>query len=67
MFTNNGAEEYKKHEKWIKDDTFMFSPNFVPTKETPQETIDYYKYMESDLVDFNAPNFKWPTGVGMNC
>lgn len=67
MFTSEGLEEYKKHEKWISDDNFMFSPNFVPTKETPQETIEYYKYMESEDVNFDDPSFKWPTGFGMNC
>ena len=66
MFTESGFIEYEKHRKWISDEDYMLSPNFVPTDETPQEAIDYYKRMEASLVDFDAPDFKWPTGVGMN-
>ena len=67
MFTDEGLREYKKWEKWISDESFQFSPNFVPTEETPKEAAEYYKYMLSDVVDFESPDFKWPTGVGMNC
>ena len=67
MFTDEGLREYKKWEKWIGDESFQFSPNFVPTEETPKEAVEYYKYMLSDIVDFENPDFKWPTGVGMNC
>ena len=67
MFTDDGKREYEKHKKWISDENFMFSPNFVPTEETPKETVEYYKHMQSDLIDFDDSNFKWPTGIGMNC
>lgn len=67
VFTEDGAEEYEKYSKWISDENFMFSPDFVPTEDTPQEAIDYYKDMLSIAVDFDDPNFKWPTGIGMNC
>ncbi len=67
MFTNEGIKEYEKYKNWISDENFMLSPNFVPTEDTPEEAIEYYKYMESEFVDFDSPNFTWPTGVGMNC
>lgn len=66
MFTESGFAEYEKYQKWISDEDYMLSPNFVPTDETPQAAVDYYKSLESYLVDFDAPDFKWPTGVGMN-
>ena len=66
MFTEEGLAEYNKVAKWVGDENFMLSPDFVPTDDTPQEAIDYYKYMMSDLVDFDADDFKWPTGIGMN-
>lgn len=67
MFTEEGLAEFKKWEKWISDENFDFSPDFVPTADTPQGAIDYYKDMMSMGVNFDAPNFSWPTGVGMNC
>ena len=66
MFTESGLFEYEKHRKWISDENFMLSPNFVPTDETPKAAVEYYKRLEAPLVDFDAPDFKWPTGVGMN-
>ena len=66
MFTEEGLTEYNKVAKWVGDENFMLSPDFVPTDDTPQEAIDYYKYMMSDLVDFDADDFKCPTGIGMN-
>ena len=66
MFTEEGLTEYNKVAKWVGDENFMLSPDFVQTDDTPQEAIDYYKYMMSNLVDFDADDFKWPTGIGMN-
>ena len=65
MFTERGQVEYEKVAKWISDENYHLSPNFVPTEDTPQEAVDYYKYMMSDLVDFDAEDFEWPTGIGM--
>ena len=67
MFTDDGKSEYRKYAKWIGDDDFDFSPDFVPTEDTPKEAVEYYKMMMSELVDFDAPDFTWPTGVGMCC
>ena len=67
MFTDEGSREYMKWKKWISDESFQFSPNFIPTEDTPKEAVEYYKYMLSDVVDFESQDFKWPTGVGMNC
>ena len=66
MFTDEGRTEFEKYEKWVSDEDFDLSPNFVPTEDTPEGAVEYYKFMMSDLVDFNAPGFTWPTGVGMN-
>ena len=66
MFTPEGEAEYKKWEKWISDDDFQFSPAFIPDDDTPQGAIDYYKFMLDEMVDFDAPDFEWPTGVGVN-
>lgn len=66
MFTPEGEAEYKKWEKWISDDDFQFSPDFIPDDDTPQGAIDYYKFMLDEMVDFDAPDFEWPTGVGVN-
>ena len=66
MFTEDGLAEYEKVAEWVGDDSYQLSPNFVPTEDTPQEAIDYYKYMMSDLVDFDSEDFRWPTGIGMN-
>ena len=66
MFTEDGLAEYEKVAKLVGDDSYQLSPNFVPTEDTPQEAIDYYKYMMSDLVDFESEDFRWPTGIGMN-
>lgn len=66
MFTPDGEKEFEKYSKWVSDEDFMLSPNFIPTKDTPQEAVNYYKYMMEEVVDFNAPDFEWPTGVGMN-
>lgn len=66
MFTDEGRAEYEKWRKWIEDENFDLSPNFVPTEDTPQGAIDYYKEMESMLINFDDPNFTWPTGCGMN-
>ena len=67
MFTEEGLKEYEKYEKWISDENFMLSPNFIPTEDTPKEAIEYYKYMQSDVVDFDSPDYKWPTRIGMSC
>lgn len=67
MFTDDGKREYEKWAKWISDDSFQFSPNFVPTEDTPQGAIDYYKSVMDMVVDFDAPDFSWPTGIGLNC
>lgn len=67
MFTEEGYKEFEKWSEWVSDENFMLSPDFVPTKETPQGAIDYYKSMMDMVVDFDAPDFSWPTGVGMNC
>lgn len=66
MFTDDGQAKYNEFAQWVSDENYMFSPNFVPTEETPAEAIEYYKYMLSDLVDFDAPGFEWPTGIGVN-
>ncbi|MFR7746669.1 MAG: hypothetical protein ACLU06_04500 [Eggerthellaceae bacterium] len=66
MFTDEGRAEYEKWRKWIEDENYDLSPNFVPTEDTPQGAIDYYKEMESMLINFDDPNFTWPTGCGMN-
>lgn len=66
MFTEEGLADYKKVAEWVGDKNYMLSPNFIPTDDTPQEAIDYCKYMMSDMVDFNAEDFEWPTGIGMN-
>lgn len=66
MFTERGQVEYEKVAKWVSDENYHLSPNFVPTEDTPQEAVDYYKYMMSDLVDFDAEDFEWPTGIGMS-
>lgn len=66
MFTDDGQKEYQKWAKWISDENFMFSPDFVPDENTPQGAIGYYKFMLDEMVDFDAPDFEWPTGVGVN-
>ncbi len=66
MFTEDGYKEFKKWEKWISDENFDLSPDFVPTEDTPQGAIDFYKRMEGMAIDFDDPNFTWPTGCGMN-
>lgn len=66
MLTEEGLAKYKRVAKWVGDENYMLSPNFIPTDDTPQEAIDYYKYMMGDLVDFDVDGFEWPTGVGMN-
>lgn len=66
MFTKEGLAEYEKVAKWVGDENYQLSPDFVPTDDTPQEAVDYYKYMMGDLVDFDAEDFEWPTGIGMN-
>ena len=43
MFTEDGLAEYEKVAKWVGDDSYQLSPNFVPTEDTPQEAIDYRK------------------------
>ena len=67
MFTEDGRTEYEKWAKWVSDDEFDLSPNFIPDADTPQGAIEYYKYMLSDMVDFDSPDFSWPTGIGMSC
>lgn len=67
MFTEDGYDEFEKWSKWVSDDDFDLSPDFVPDEDTPQGAIDYYKSMMGMLVDFDAPDFSWPTGIGMNC
>jgi hypothetical protein len=70
MFTPEGQTEYEKWEKWISDEAFQFSPDFVPTKETPAEAIEYYKSVYKGMlpmIDFDSPDFEWPTGIGLNC
>lgn len=67
MFTPEGEAEYKKWEKWISDDNFQFSPDFIPDDDTPQGAIEYYQFMLDEMVDFDAPDFEWPTGIGLDC
>lgn len=67
MFTKEGLQEYNKWKKWVGNDECDFRPDFVPTEDTPQGAIDYYKDMLSEIVDFDDPNFTWPTGVTINC
>ncbi|WP_148362928.1 hypothetical protein [Olsenella massiliensis] len=70
MFTPEGQREYEKWEKWISDDEFQFSPDFVPTDDTPQGAVDYYKNMYRSclsMLDIDSPSFEWPTGIGLNC
>lgn len=69
MFTVEGENEYKKWEKWISDENFQFSPNFVPTEETPAGAVEYYKDMYRSffpMIDFDSPHFKWPVGIGLD-
>ena len=66
MFTEDGHKEFEKWSEWVSDENFMLSPDFVPTEDTPQGAIDFYKRMEGMAVDFDAPDFTWPTGCGMN-
>lgn len=69
MFTDKAQAEYEKYAKWISDDSFQFSPNFVPTDDTPKEAVEYYKRMYKamfPMVDVDSPNF-FPTGMGLNC
>ncbi|MEF2845347.1 MAG: hypothetical protein U0O24_01695 [Eggerthellaceae bacterium] len=63
MFTDEGRAEYEKWRKWIEDENYDLSPNFVPTEDTPQGAIDYYKEMESMLINFDDPNLRGPQGV----
>ena len=65
MFTDDGRKEFEKHAKWISDENFDLIHNFDPDADTPKEAVEYYIYMMSELVDFDDPNFSWPTGVGM--
>ncbi len=67
MFTEDGFSEFEEYSKWISDENYDFSPNFIPAEDTPKEAVEYYKSVMSMAVDFDAPDFKWPTGVGMNC
>lgn len=70
MFTPEAEAEYKRYEKWIGDDEFQFSPNFVPSESTPPEAVEYYKDMYRSMfpmIDFDSPDFRWPTGIGLNC
>lgn len=70
MFTEEGLQEYKKWEKWISDENYQFSPNFIPTSETPDGAVEYYKSMYKSMlpmIDFDSPDFEWPTGIAMNC
>lgn len=70
MFTGEGKKEYEKWAKWISDDAFQFSPDFVPDDETPAGAVEYYKNMYKSMlpmIDFDSPNFEWPTGIGLNC
>lgn len=62
MFAEEVLAEYEKVAEWVSDENYMLSPNFTPTDDAPQETVDCYKYMMSDMVDFNADD----TGIGMN-
>ena len=43
MFTEDGMSEYEKYAKWIGDDSFQFSPDFVPGPDTPPEVTECYK------------------------
>lgn len=65
MFTESGRETYEKYREWLEDENFDLSPNFVPTEDTPQGAIDFYKSIESMVVNFDHPDFEWPTGIGM--
>ncbi|QKF07198.1 hypothetical protein HLV38_02965 [Berryella wangjianweii] len=70
MFTSDGEAEYRKWEQWISDDEFQFSPDFVPNDDTPQGAIEYYKSMYRELfpmLEIDSPDFRWPTGIGLNC
>ena len=66
MLSKDRNNEYEKYRKWIEDENFDLSPNFIPIEDTPQGAIDFYKDIESILVDFDDPDFTWPTGVGMS-
>lgn len=66
MLTDEGVKTWEKYRKWVADENFMLSPDFVPDEDTPAEAVEYYKYMLSDFVDFDAPGFTWPTGIGVN-
>lgn len=69
MFTSEGQKEYEKWEKWVSDGSHHFSPNFVPTSDTPQGAIDYYKDMYKSMLpglDVDAPDF-FPTGITICC
>ncbi len=70
MFTAEGQEEYDKWAKWVGDSSFQFSPDFVPTQDTPAGAVEYYKSVYRSMLpmlDFDAPGFEWPTGIGLNC
>lgn len=69
MFTKSGKSEYEKYAQWISDENFQFSPDFIPGEKTPQEAVEYYKDMYRDMfgIDFDSPDFRWPTGIGLNC
>lgn len=69
MFTENGEKEYKKWEKWVSDGSDQFSANFIPTEDTPQGAVEYYKKIYKSIfpmLNFDSPNFKWPTGIALN-
>lgn len=70
MFTDAGLEEYKKWEKWISDESDQFSANFIPTEDTPEGAVEYYKRIYKScfpMIDFDSPDFKFPTGIALNC
>ena len=64
MLTYDGFQEYLKYQKYISDDEYMLSPNFVPDENTPQEAIDYYKGIYEDF--FPGQEITFPTGIGFN-
>ena len=49
----------------ISDENYLFSPDFVPDENAPQGATDYYRSMLCEMVDFDAPDFEWLTGVAV--
>lgn len=70
MFTGGGRAEYEKWAQWVVDDEFDLSSNFIPDADTPRVLQIHARraiHMLGDMVDFDSPDFSWPTGIGMSC